>query len=875
VTTSKKTQRLIKHFMSSGLLDQQDHTVHSIPKYQLPSAPNTGAQDFATYMLTHTSGDKKTAKLFGTSLASRTNAQEEKAGVLSSLFDALSTPLYSTAHFFQGMAEAQDPNKGFMENVGHELKSAGEAVVGYEARMGANALGVLPGDWTPGDIKNKMAAYADKVSPKITGQNILHENFGVKNKVARYGGGFALDLLMDPTTYIGGFGKGGVKGAKDLLDVKAAVPDGGLMQAAKAAPFVKDAKHVPNINFPGTAETAVSKRMVANPLHDSPVPKMKLKGPGMPQPLMDAIKFQPRTRELARRWGQQEVRMAKDVEAGKIAIPDPARTATEKLVRADKDWQRAMLRSGKVAEPSGRFSTQSANQIVNDILTGKSPRYSVQAPKAIGEPAQVARDLADNMIDNLMGPKRATKEMPQRTGSFLKRGVVKEVTPGQQIQLYNKILRDGGLKEGNFEEARAMLASAEDHMIALGVQPVWHNGVRVRLSDVIEATHGQVPFAEVLKDFTKTDTAKMNPLVRSAIHGLSAQRSLTTAEITANLTGLAEKARRELLNYSPIERPAKESEIVKTSIEAAMQRGMTNKEIAAVKDLVKDVVNVDKLPADKWVETAYSELKRAAIEGRVDRRLVTKFEKTIAESLGISQKTLATDITGRHVVDQVMTHMTTWWGKGDWQQISKDVFDVGEENAVGRAKMMRHITLTYKPEEISDAWKHATGLMEATDPRSAELATFFQNYMRTVLKVQSHGLGLENELTKELSVAEKSMAQMEDINRTLKQMNGTKAFQFTNSSKARDTMGRVRDYSKGSDWMTSWDRWGEVNDPVAFLYDIDLAMERVTKEYAFLDSFVGAFGSVKQTATHNYYMNLSRIKGLGFLRNTESRSCAL
>jgi hypothetical protein len=288
---------------------------------------------------------------------------------------------------------------------------------------------------------------------------------------------------------------------------------------------------------------------------------------------------------------------------------------------------------------------------------------------------------------------------------------------------------------------------------------------------------------------------------------------------------------------------------------------MTNKEIASVKDIVKDVIDIDKLPTDKWVEASYHELKRAAIEGRVDRRLVTKFEKAIADNLGVSQKTLSTDITGRHAVDQVMTHFTTWWGKGDWQQISKDVFDVGDENAVARASMMREITLKYKPEEIGDAWKHATGLMVSDDERVTELGTFFHNYMRTVLKVQKHGLAQGNELTKELSVAEKAQAQMEDINRTLKQMNGVKAFQFTNSAKARNSLGQVRDYSKGSDWMTSWDRWGEVADPVAFLYDIDLAMERITKEYAFLDSFVGAFGSTKQTATHNYYMNLSRIKG--------------
>ncbi len=51
------------------------------------------------------------------------------------------------------------------------------------------------------------------------------------------------------------------------------------------------------------------------------------------------------------------------------------------------------------------------------------------------------------------------------------------------------------------------------------------------------------------------------------------------------------------------------------------------------------------------------------------------------------------------------------------------------------------------------------------------------------------------------------------------------------------------------------------DDPVNFLYDLDLALERVTKEYAFLDDFVDKFGSLTKDSYHNFGMPLPRIQG--------------
>lgn len=100
---SARTKSLFQQFSSRGLLETPDISI--LPEGRHPKAPNTGAQDFASYMLTHTSGDRGAAKLFSKSVASRTSEEHERASVLSTLFDTLSVPLYGASAIVTGQAD--------------------------------------------------------------------------------------------------------------------------------------------------------------------------------------------------------------------------------------------------------------------------------------------------------------------------------------------------------------------------------------------------------------------------------------------------------------------------------------------------------------------------------------------------------------------------------------------------------------------------------------------------------------------------------------------------------------------------------------------------------------------------------------------------
>lgn len=88
-------------------------------------------------------------------------------------------------------------------------------------------LGPLPTPWEDkvSDFTYKYNVLHDADKP-ASGSLIL-DKLGVDNKLAKYGGGFIIDVLSDPTTYLGGFGaiaKGGSRAEKVVSEVAEKAP---------------------------------------------------------------------------------------------------------------------------------------------------------------------------------------------------------------------------------------------------------------------------------------------------------------------------------------------------------------------------------------------------------------------------------------------------------------------------------------------------------------------------------------------------------------------------------------------------------------------------------------------------------------------------
>lgn len=865
---NKKQAELLANLVHQGILDKPNIGVRKLPRPVLPIAPvQNQKSDYASYLLTNAMGNKGVAKAMGRSIASTQNADQEEQSLLSKLFDTLAIPGKMMSGIGGAIAEGMDSD-GFLNNLGDTFGGAGNAILEAGQNVSelfGSGLTKLPGIGDNIQRLYERSPFSDHDKPYRGFEQTLHDKFGVDNKILRYGGGFGLDILTDPTTYVG-TGLMRVKKAADVLDDAAAVSQPeklvDLIARSKAQSSGLMKKPTPTPFKLPEAPSVANQALRGNPALDQNIlgqlPDLqKVEIPKLPD-------FAPKTRTLKRKIGEDGLTKVQRKIAARQDIPNPARTIEEKMIRRQTDFERAMTAVGKVADSPSKINMRSVNNVIQRIQDGQLPSVLPKVEGATGDAFKASRDIADDFIDGLMGQKFNAKTMRWTGpgGKMVSRKLPPEMSAGQQVALFKKVAVAAGPTD--MAKAVAMLRSAEDHLISLGVQPVRYEGVRVRLSDIIKMTEGKVPIVEVLNNFARKSFKDMNPVVREAIQTSAAYRTMAMSDIVENVSKYAEKARRDVTaNYVGRPKLAAEDQIIDGSLDHAVKMGTTNKELAAIKDLVKDIVNVDKIPAEQFLTTVSRELVKAVDAKKADPKIIEKFNKLVADSLGITSDNLATKLSGSNVVDTIMTSVATWWGKGQFLNPARGTFDAGIRNAQARAEKLRRLAQKYTKDEIASAWKVVTGNGgQVGDPRVMEMASFFRDYMDSVLKVPTYGMKLENPAIKHLSTVERSQMMMRDVNRHLKEMNGVKAFQFTDvkvGDAARDAWGIKRDFSAtGEGWQASWARWNP-DDPLKTLYDIDLAMERATREYGFLDNFVFNFGKLVPDATHNFKVPLDRI----------------
>lgn len=867
---NKRQANLIQSLIGKGVLSEQRLGSMKAPKITQAPIQNRKT-DYASYLLSGALNDKGVGRAMSRSLASNKSAEDEEQSFITQLLDSMLIPNYFSAGVGDAIASGMDKGDSFLENVGDVFGGVGKSIAGAGTAISSEIFGrgltKLP---FIGDNIEETFESSPYKQEKKTFSDVLGDRFGVENKFVKHGVGLGLDIALDPLTYTGGLGIGRRvaqarnlrKPAAEVLDDKAAVPEAILKPNTQ---YSIDAMGKPVIKRPQMAKPSVAEDVMKGGTVRSVEPATNM--PQLPRQdvksLVDPIDRGPssiNTRALQRRFDRrvQETPLPKAFDQ-----PD-FKGLTERAVRRQKDWERSMTKLGKVSE-GAKLNMAGANKVVQEIAAGRVPRVLPQAPKVGDDLAGRARDIADDVIDNLMGQKKTVtrkNKLIWRTpdGRTTSRKLPPELSAGMQISMANKVLTATDPK--NLDEVIGVLRAAEEHMIALGVQPVRHEGVRVRLSDVMNLLKGridsgEVPFGTIMNNFARKSMKDMDPAVREAIQTVAAYRSSTMAEVLENLTAQAQKAKAGVIDsYIGRQKTAAEAKILDEGIEAAAASGMTKGELQQVKNLLRDVIQVDKVPMEKFYTEVSDELLKGWKEGRISGELIMKFNKMVAKfyGYGATPESLAAKVSGNRVLDTLMGTFLTHHGKGHLYPKAKGLFDAGEQIAGARGKYMRIQTQKYTKEERNAAWKIATGNADevVADPRVMEMATWLRGYFDEVLKVPSYAMKLENPATKHLSVAERNVTLMKDVNRHLKDMGNS--FQFTNKNFVRDPWGVKRHFGKDQEgWTASW-AMANPDDPLKLLYDIDLAMERATKEYAFLDNFVDVFGALKPSAYHNFKM---------------------
>jgi hypothetical protein len=403
-----------------------------------------------------------------------------------------------------------------------------------------------------------------------------------------------------------------------------------------------------------------------------------------------------------------------------------------------------------------------------------------------------------------------------------------------------------------------MLKTAEDHLISKGVQPTYWNGMRVRLSDVLAeaGTPGLKNASEVMTAFMTKDVNKVtDPVVREAVSKALARRSMAMSDMLSTLSQKAMQVKNDVLNNYNYPTPVANkimNRMPEQAAEVAKSLGATNAEARSMSMHIQNIIDSNRLPEEKLFDKLGKETAQVLLEGKGTREQIQKGSDIISRMLKETPVEASKDPIGKTSGEAFLMRISTWAGRPEIiKQFSQRAYNFAEVNAADKAKFFRNASKSFSKEQLNrgfnlaqqpDAMRVVSAGLEV-DPKVIEAADLFKNYFEWALG--STGFNTLEDLAGVTAV--RSSMIMTDLNKHMKAI-GSK-FTFTDTPKGSfKRAGEIqRDYSRhGVGWMQSWENAMPVEfgqDPLSFMYDVDLAIQRTMAEYATFDEFARRFGA--------------------------------
>ena len=846
--------------------------------------------DMAKYILNH-------ANVNWQNLANMQDiaAKRDTSGpsVISRIFDILSRPNYAVANLVkQGFA-------GKTEEVENPLEALWNGLAGYEKT-------------TFSDVIEQV----DKVR-------------GIESSgLTKHGGGFALDVAADPTTYIG---PGAIKAVARLLGVGGEALDKGgkaisALDAIPNKPFNIAINKIPQGLDIAPAE-ASHFNLFSKPSDIATTPPSKvfesLEGfaPKAVDINLPALGYHPRASEqldkihttsknMARQrfkaefmadlkeklpdarpeeltkkmntWMMENFPKAGSSRYNEISeqmldenvhLMDPTLYGIHKLFERLGSSSPAKAKASRIhlakklkftPDPPVAQSVMKADDILENIKKGDEETVIAQAfniehrnnilnelGNAGASEAAQAIKYADGYINRVLSkpnkfPKSNTKEP-----------VV--LNPAQQANLAETFMRISRQTKGNLNAFR-MIRAAEDHLISKGYNPSFWDGTHVRLSDVIlEMAHtaDEIPaitrtyLPKLVTDFKNSHKPGKNADIRIAqtIENLRAASAANEAPVvnkvideSSKVASIADKALSDPKYKQFIESINKQA---KNNLEIA---GTSPSSIKATQHLINTMFTKNAANPPLIATQTKSYYIHSYMQGdkRVWQPVQAAQTKAISDVVGTPITSAAKAIgPGNKAVDFFMTRFATWYGQKDLRPEVLIQTMGATANAAARARVWNNVSKQFSTEELEEGFKFAQSKipMGAATDNVEKAGQIFQKAMQNLFD----STGLTKEALRGSSVASRSGMLIDDINKQLELVKAS--FRFR-SGKYFDTQGNLVDYSKGVDWLKSWEM-ADVKDPLEFMFKVETAVEQLMHKYTYLDEIAARWGSTVRTSEFN------------------------
>lgn len=733
--------------------------------------------------------------------------------VVSRIFDILSRPNYTVANVV----------KPFL----YDIAGKGDAEIGD---IPANAWKGLSG-------KEKTTFTRMFTDPKLTSGTLM----GAMPKNTLIALGLTADIAGDPTTYIGpGAVKGVVKAGRTVLGISDKTSD--ILKAAKSMTAVPS----PGPAIQNTLDTtsAVSRILKATPEGKAATPLSK-------------------TTPKSVTWTPEAIAGAQSLTkrlAKKAAVYTPKTAQSGRKYGADfSNAMKGYQHTARMTRDPGFYGqVQRSEQLLNRIAQADPQATSRVKPKPPVEKIGVTR--SEKSMAVIIG-RQAARKLPT--------GTKKMFNPKQQLMIFKSLLRKtDGAPLVRMERATAMLRATETYLKGQGFGFKFWDGTSVRLTDIFDEIGDVAKLSpDILSELEKGRIS--NPMLDQAVEAARTRNAMEDSKhVVLGLDNVTEETARAKAATSP-----SRAEKIIDGLGKDLQMGLKTARISPAAQntanaLFKKTLN-SQIPqvqrAMSMQTTVAHQIMNQRATAKQSISYQTQINRAIEKHMNSPYRVVATKL-GNHnkAVEFLGERFATHYSNSIVRPISQDFNLSALANAQMRSRALSDIAKNTTPQVRYNAFKTAQRLGNPSIPPPSDLATDqLALRFRTEIEKLFSSTGIKDTAQ---SVSTRAAFTMQDINKELRRT-GSK-FQFT-SGKVEDALGEIHDFSKGVDWLKSWEVYqlGTREEPLELLSKMQLATERVSRRYALLDEVAARFGNPIRNGPFQHLVEDPRLAGRYFTKD--------
>lgn len=664
---------------------------------------------------------------------------------------------------------------------------------------------------------------------RTTFSKVLQEA-GLENPTARAMLGFVLDVGLDPTTYIPVAGIASkVKGASGLskgsrvVDEALEKPLGQrlLDQGTPVRPesFGLDSPRsasVPDVLASRSTPTQPPSAMLSD-LSSKPGVVKPESAPGQLQFLLD---------DITPVAGSKPVKEASEKAVGELPGQIPLKFPDLNVKKARAESRQTTRFANELGERAGTI----VNKIAAGDVQAAAKLLPTPPPKVTPKQQAYVKDILARFKPQL-STAQLNKQFPDTINAKQQARLWYQARTAASKDVFRKGRTKESINKSINEAAIRIYRSVEDTLVSRGRVPRLGTGENVKLSDVISqlTAMGKPITDDVIREFSTNINVGSD--VWKAVEALRARGAIVDSKTVKMITEAVAESKATVKASGVLsDSQTKNFDDFLKSFSKNVSKGADTSPAAdrAAQALVNNILNTGKSAAQVAVEQNSRMLDEIVATGRANAMANKVLTHGLEKDLGKLPKWVVND---NKALEFFMGRVATWWGQADLRPMSLNAIGSSAATAAARGKYLDGLFEPFNQVQRHQALKLAQG--KAATTGSPEVIQLSQQITKLMDNLTNNATGA--------SVLLRSGVNMHVLNKWMRRYQV--GFEFTNSKKVKDFTGKTVDYSKGTDWTQSWKNADIKDDPKAFLFKAQQAIEQATREKALFDELGERFGS--------------------------------